>query len=299
MFCLATTLALANTVVAVSPSSDCQDHIKNAVVPVQGNRSFDLLFGDLSYCGDIDNIRNLHNNQYRNQPTAGSVSPDDLNHGLTGVTCENFSMYHPDETIPPSQVPLAETMNLTHASEVINYIPEEMIPILCTLAENYVLFGRWFCDVPGTTNPNRAYMTSGACYGHGRNQDAFSIFGLPQCLIFQKLDENKTWTKSIYEALHGSPQWENTLFLLTFDEHGRSHLISPWVKKGALETMGENGLLKKYSHSSLAGFASKLWDLNGGVPFSARVGSAATFEHLVTNHFRDDTRATLPDPWGY
>jgi len=28
------------------------------------------------------------------------------------------------------------------------------------------------------------------------------------------------WTKSIYEAVRSSPQWNNTLFILTFDEHG-------------------------------------------------------------------------------
>ncbi|KAF8838111.1 phosphoesterase superfamily protein [Paxillus ammoniavirescens] len=439
MFRLATALALASTAVATSPSSDWRDHIKNVVVLVQENRSFDWFFGDLSYRGDIDNIRNLHNNQYCNpvnvtttnstwicaQPTAGNVSPDDPNHGLTGVTYEIFSSYHPNETLPPAQVQLAETMlgfvrehestyetsNLTRASEVINYISEDMIPVWRTIAENYVLFDRWFCDVPGPTNPNRAYMTSGTSYGHGKNDNAFSVFGLPQRSIFQQLDENnvtwinyfnssfnpdaefytwtntsgraatkvkpiaqffadasagtlpqftyinpeccsydsmhppspinmgEAWTKSIYEALRGSPQWENTLFLLTFDEHGgfADHVpppvgvpsdgltytelaqdgqnytfnfdrlgvrvptivISPWVKKGALETMGENGLLKTYSHSSLAGFISKLWNLDGGAPLSPRIGSAATFEHLITNHFRDDTPATLPEPWGY
>lgn len=45
--------------------------------------------------------------------------------------------------------------NLGRAAEVMNYLPEEMIPVYRALAENYVLFDRWFCDVPGPTNPNR------------------------------------------------------------------------------------------------------------------------------------------------
>ena len=30
----------------------------------------------------------------------------------------------------------------------------------------------------------------------------------------------EAWTKEIYEAVRGSPQWNNTLFIITFDEHG-------------------------------------------------------------------------------
>lgn len=30
----------------------------------------------------------------------------------------------------------------------------------------------------------------------------------------------EAWTKRVYEALRNSPQWENMLFLVTFDEHG-------------------------------------------------------------------------------
>ena len=30
----------------------------------------------------------------------------------------------------------------------------------------------------------------------------------------------EVWTKQIYEAVRSSPQWNNTLFIITFDEHG-------------------------------------------------------------------------------
>jgi hypothetical protein len=40
----------------------------------------------------------------------------------------------------------------------------------------------------------RAYLTSGASNGHGKNDNAFNIFGLPQRSIFQQLSENNiTW----------------------------------------------------------------------------------------------------------
>lgn len=34
------------------------------------------------------------------------------------------------------------------------------------------------------------------------------------------INMGEAWTKSVYEALRSSPQWDSILFLLTFDEHG-------------------------------------------------------------------------------
>jgi phospholipase C len=36
----------------------------------------------------------------------------------------------------------------------------------------------------------------------------------------------EAWTKKIYEAVRGSPQWNNTLFIITFDEHGVCNKIT-------------------------------------------------------------------------
>ncbi|KAI9570697.1 extracellular phospholipase C [Boletus coccyginus] len=432
------TLALAVKVVLGSgPSANWREHIKNVVVLVQENRSFDSFFGYLSYRSDINNILHLQH-KYCNPanitstestticagPAGPNVSPDDPNHSLSGVNYQLFSTYHPNASGSPEVLEQAERMlgfvieqevthgtyNLTRAAKVIQSLPEDMIPVYRTMAENYVLFDNWFCDVPGPTNPNRAYITSGTSHGHGMNDVAFTVFGLPQRSIFQQLDEanitwinyynssfnpdadfynwtyasgrsktnvlpiaqffadakagtlpqftwinpecclydsmhppspinmGEAWTKSIYEALRNSPQWDGILFLLTFDEHGgyADHVsppvgvppgdnltyteraqdgknytfsfdrlgirvptlvISPWVEKGALEHLGQNGAI--YSHSSLPAFISKLWNLDGGVPLTPRVFSAATFEHLITDDFRADAPAVLPEPWGY
>ncbi|KAG8219154.1 extracellular phospholipase C [Butyriboletus roseoflavus] len=431
-------LALAvRLVLASGPSANWREHIKNVVVLVQENRSFDSFFGDLSYRSDINNIRHLRN-KYCNpanftltestsicaEPTGGNVSPDDPNHSLTGVNYQLFSTYHPNESGLPEVVEEQERMlgfvrehqvthgtyNLTRAADVIRYLPEDMIPVYRTMAENYLLFDHWFCDVPGPTNPNRAYMTSGTSYGHGRNNLTFHVFGLPHRSIFQQLDEanitwinyynssfnpdadfyewtytsgrsethvqpiaqffadakagtlpqftwinpeccsydsmhppspvnmGEAWTKSVYEALRSSPQWDGMLFLLTFDEHGgyADHVSPPvGVPPGddltytelaqdgknytfSFDRLGlrvpalvispwvEKGALEHfgtngliYSHSSLPAFISKLWNLDDGVPLTPRVSSAATFEHLITDDFRTDAPLVLPEPWGY
>ena len=36
----------------------------------------------------------------------------------------------------------------------------------------------------------------------------------------------EAWTKQIYQAVRGSPQWNNTLFIITFDEHGVCNILS-------------------------------------------------------------------------
>ena len=47
------------------------------------------------------------------------------------------------------------TTNLSRAGESINYISQDLIPVYNTLAQNFVIFDKWFADVPGPTNPNR------------------------------------------------------------------------------------------------------------------------------------------------
>lgn len=180
----------------------------------------------------------------------------------------------------------------------MNFYTQDQIRVFADMAENFVLFDRWFAAIPGPTNPNRAYLTSGTSHGHGENDNGFNIFALPQRSVFQQLSENNItwinyqnstigpglgfnpdadfyeWTlasgasetnvlplqqfytdaaagtlpqftyinpeccsfqsfhppssitdgeafiKGIYESIRNGPQWENTLFILTFDEHG-------------------------------------------------------------------------------
>jgi phospholipase C len=304
-----------------------------------------------------------------------------------------------------------DTFNKTRAAEVIDYYTPDQVRVFNALAENFVLFDRWFAAVPGPTNPNRAYLTSGTSHGHGENDNAFNVYGLPQRSVFQQLSEaniswmnyqNSTtgpglgfnpdaafyeWTLSsgasetniapldqfyadaaagtlpqftyinpeccsyqsfhppspitlgenfisgIYEAVRRSPQWKDTLFILTFDEHGgfADHvpppvnvpagdditytetaqdgknitfdfkrlgvrvptlLISPWVGQGVIEGKGSNNG-GEYTHTSILGFLQELWGLDTLTP---RVAYSSTFEHLITNRFRDDAISELPQP---
>ncbi|OCK76453.1 PLC-A protein [Lepidopterella palustris CBS 459.81] len=426
------TLASASPVWNSDGDDSWRSRIKNVVVLVEENRSFDTIAGGLTYNTNIDGL--LHR-KYCNpanvsmpngatvcaQPTAQNIAPDDPNHGISGVNMEIFSTYHPDEAnadagklqenmmgFVTEQSSTYKTQNLTRAAEAINYYAEYHVRVFASMAENFVLFDRWFAAVPGPTNPNRAYLTSGTSHGHGRNDAAFNVAALPQRSIFQQLSEKNvswinyynssfapdslfySWTvssgknatnvkplsqfyadakagtlpqftyinpeccsydsfhppspitlgenfiKSIYEALRSSPQWDSTLFILTFDEHGGfGDHVAPPVNVPAGDSLTytetapdgknitfdfkrlgirvptlvispwvEGGKIEKkgrnqggeYSHTSILAFLAKLWDLDVLTP---RVGWSASFEHLITDYFRSDTPEKLPNPYPF
>ena len=59
-----------------------------------------------------------------------------------------------------------------------------------------------------------------------------SFLSINQCCSFSSMHPpspinlGEAWTKQIYEAVRGSPQWNNTLFIITFDEHGVCSKVS-------------------------------------------------------------------------
>lgn len=111
---------------------------------------------------------------------------------------------------------------------------------------------------------------------------------------------------------------EQTLFILTFDEAGGFHghvpyafpfnrlgvrvptlLISPWgVGTGVVEQQGTNsdGETVPYSASSTLRTLGYLW---GFAPFTPRVETSASFDHLVQTVQRSDTPEHLPQPTAF
>jgi len=127
--------------------------------------------------------------------------------------------------------------------------------------------------------------------------------------------------KDIYEALRASPQWNETLFIITFDEHGGFYdhvpppmnvpppgdftpsypdrgvqfdrlgvrlptlLISPWVPKG-LVLSGPPPAQKpapnsEYTLTSIIATVRKLLDFSDPTPLTKRDAWSATFEQVI------------------
>eukprot|EP01061_Rhynchopus_euleeides_P010090 TRINITY_DN1943_c0_g1_i3.p1 TRINITY_DN1943_c0_g1~~TRINITY_DN1943_c0_g1_i3.p1 ORF type:complete len:690 (+),score=278.92 TRINITY_DN1943_c0_g1_i3:63-2072(+) len=135
--------------------------------------------------------------------------------------------------------------------------------------------------------------------------------------------------KDIYEALRASPQWNETLFVITYDEHGgyydhmvppsapppESHeesypdknfkfdrlgvriptlLISPWVKKGVVVPPPDKAA---YDLTTLVATTRKLLQMDDEA-LTARDAWVATFEHMLEglSQPRTDCPLHLVDP---
>ncbi|KAJ5621304.1 hypothetical protein N7528_006087 [Penicillium herquei] len=226
-------LLFAVAVTAASPNSPRDSHsassiknlkskIKNVVILEMENRSLDNLLGGQKikglenpinsgpYCNPY-NLTDLSKGQVCSTAKDYDSILDDPDHSITGNNIEFYGTFTPSneaitsgDLTPTQQGFVHEQLrqygndvNRTElATQVLNYYIESEVPVMTTLVQNYLIFNHWHSDVPGPTNPNRAYVLSGTSAGHGTNDDAFdsSIHGLKQRSIFQQLSEtNHTW----------------------------------------------------------------------------------------------------------
>lgn len=164
----------------------------------------------------------------------------------------------------------------------------------------------------------------------------------PECCDYMSMhpkspiNMGENFMKSIYDAVRGSPQWKDTLFIITWDEHGgfADHVAPPtgvpagdnipYTEKAPdgknytfhFDRLGirvpamlispwvEKGVVQNkpssgdgdFTHTSILKFVSELWDLPTLGP---RVDWSPSFGNLITNKFRDDTPETMPNAAGY
>jgi phospholipase C len=160
----------------------------------------------------------------------------------------------------------------------------------------------------------------------------------PECCKYMSMhppspiNVGEAFVKGVYEAVRNSPQWNETLFILTWDEHGgfADHVPPPTdipagdslfyteqAPNGRTYTFHfdrlgvrvptilaspwvEKGLVQKkptegdteYTHTSILKFLGELWDLES---LSPRVDWSPSFGDLITSKYRYDTPAQLPN----
>ncbi|TKA65372.1 hypothetical protein B0A49_08597, partial [Cryomyces minteri] len=144
--------------------SSWKSKIKNVVVLVEENRSFDNFCGGFNYRNDIDGLVgktfcNPVNASIPGSPTvcakpiANDVALDDPPHGLSGVNYQIFGTFHPPSNADVSMEKMngfvteqATTFksggNATRAAEAINYYAPEHLRVFEALAKEYVLFDK-------------------------------------------------------------------------------------------------------------------------------------------------------------
>ncbi|WOK99101.1 non-specific phospholipase C2-like [Canna indica] len=145
--------------------------------------------------------------------------------------------------------------------------------------------------------------------------------------------QGQMFIKEVYEALRASPQWNETLLVITYDEHGGffdhvptpvrgvpspdgvvspepfffnfdrlgvrvpTIMVSPWIEKGTV-VHAPNGPTptSEYEHSSIPATVKKIFDLPSFL--TKRDEWAGTFEGIVQTRTepRTDCPAELPTP---
>ncbi|XP_010926985.1 non-specific phospholipase C2 [Elaeis guineensis] len=147
--------------------------------------------------------------------------------------------------------------------------------------------------------------------------------------------QGQMFIKEVYETLRASPQWNETLLVITYDEHGGffdhvptpvrgvpspdgivgpdpfyftfdrlgvrvpTIMVSPWIEKGTV-IHGPNGVpspTSEYEHSSIPATVKKIFDLPSSY-LTARDAWAGTFEGIVLSRTepRTDCPVQLPTP---
>ncbi|XP_028805293.1 non-specific phospholipase C2 [Neltuma alba] len=146
--------------------------------------------------------------------------------------------------------------------------------------------------------------------------------------------QGQMFVKEVYETLRASPQWNETLFVITYDEHGGffDHVptpvrgvpspdgivgpepfyfkfdrlgvrvptiaISPWIEKGTVVhgAKGSPTATSQYEHSSIIATVKKLYNLPNFL--TKRDQWAATFEGILQTRTqpRTDCPEKLPTP---
>ncbi|KAJ3330811.1 hypothetical protein HDU76_004779 [Blyttiomyces sp. JEL0837] len=204
--------ALAAGVQAGGPTV-ASGNIKNVVLLVMENRSFDHLLGWWARTRqDVDgvpenasNVCSATGQVLTAEPNAQYIQELDPNHGLFSTTQQIFGSANVSTMDPGNAVPTmggfcdaaTTTWNTTDPAllhGVIDGFAPSKIPITTALANEFAVFDRWYAGVPGPTFPNRLFLYSATSNGLFFNDAKQLLAGFPQKSIFKHLEENKiTW----------------------------------------------------------------------------------------------------------
>lgn len=226
--------------------------------------------------------------------------------------------------------------------------------IFDSLQENGLDFGIYFQNIPTTLffrNLRRLkYISKFHQYDLKFKRDArngqlpnltviepryFDVIGFPANDDHPSHDvaNGQMLVKEVYETLRASPQWNDTLLIITYDEHGGffdhvktpfvnvpspdgntgpapyffkfdrlgvrvpTIMVSPWIKKGTVVSSPKGPTTNsEYEHSSVPATIKKMFNLSSNF-LTHRDAWAGTFEQIVgeLSSPRTDCPETLPD----
>eukprot|EP01031_Cornospumella_fuschlensis_P027234 gene27234-32901_t len=157
-------------VCSMAQALTAQDRIKHIVVLMMENRSFDHLLGFLKADKKM-NVEGLTGTESQprdiNDSSKGrvavtrngyDVSPDDPHHSFDDIAVQINNDGMDGFVYDSVKTGLNET-------NPVSMFDSSTAPIINTLAQEFAVFDRWHCSVPGPTDPNRAFAMSGTSNG--------------------------------------------------------------------------------------------------------------------------------------
>ncbi|KAL1936403.1 hypothetical protein VTP01DRAFT_537 [Rhizomucor pusillus] len=197
--------------------------IKNVVVLMMENRSFDRMMGWFKYNDEIDGLTGKEFNYVDPTNTSSPKvyatnqgllkDPLDPNHSYQNVTWQisgnsKLASNAPikNATMGGFVASLAATYpeianNLTALRQAMDGFDPATIPITYELASNYTILNRYFSSFPGSTMPNRLFLHSATSAGEVNTDGSHYILGYSQRTIYQNLeDAGYTW-RNYYQII--------------------------------------------------------------------------------------------------
>ena len=176
------------------------DHI---VVLMLENRSFDHMLGYLSLPAtlggkgrtDVDGLTGNETNEDENGdpvPVRRMASPK-----MNGDPCHEWDCV--EEQLSNNNGGFFINYDKTVASNpefIMHYFTGADVPVFDHLARDFTICDRWFCSLPGPTQPNRAYSLAGTSDGKKHNftkKELLKFKGFTSPTIFEKLPANVSW----------------------------------------------------------------------------------------------------------
>jgi phospholipase C len=137
--------------------------------------------------GDFIPISNYGKGDTNQDPPYNVPTTDSMNPNMKGFVLDYASVLNQSGHKP----------NLEFSSEIMNVLTKDEVPVIHTLAENFLVFDHWFCDVPSMTYTNRRFFQSATSNGYLLNHIPDfkeSPSAASRQTIFNQLESaGKTW----------------------------------------------------------------------------------------------------------
>jgi phospholipase C len=178
--------------------------IEHVVILMLENRSFDHMLGLLKKqnpeikgclpgeedCSNPDDPTAENPTMYTVDDTAvySQASPS---HSISGTTAQIYGTADGTEAKMNGFISsyTRTTGSVESGAGIMKCFAPEHIPVLTSLAMDYLTFDGWYAGVPGPTMPNRAYAAASTSHGMGTSNIPMIVGGLPSTTMFRQLLE--------------------------------------------------------------------------------------------------------------